>query len=182
LKASLNLGPLAGDLDTVVQARTPGTAGNEITVIVTGHATAGAGAYVTQSGNAVTLWYESGVTTIALLEAAITAAAATCVIEVLTPGTGATVLTAAGDDIASTALAGGTDVAVSGIFTVWGRMGMVWAIHHKMNAGSAVAGTDNHNHSEIVTGLGLYDRIYMQAATLTGNGGATIHEVIEKGD
>lgn len=112
VKASLDLGTLAGgDCDTVVEAHIAGVAGNSITVSLTGDSGPGAGVTIDPVvAGAVAIHYESGVSTVGNVETAITAlSGADDVIDVKTPGTGATVLTSPGDDFVATSLAGGAN-------------------------------------------------------------------------
>lgn len=103
-------------LDTVIEATTAGTAGNSLTLaLVAGGSGTGV---LSRIGNAFTFTFETAVTTVADFEAAVTAlAGADDLIAVKTPGTGATVLVTA-DAFAATALAGGLDIALSGIVDV----------------------------------------------------------------
>jgi hypothetical protein len=106
VKASLSLGTLAaGHLDTVVRARAAGVGGNAVTVAATGDSAPAGGVTISESGSAVTIHFEDGVSTVADVEAAI--AAHSTKIEVATAGTGATVLADATDDFTATHLAGG---------------------------------------------------------------------------
>ena len=110
IKATLDLGGVgSGDLDTIVRAKSPGTAGNSITVAAVGDS--GGGVTITEVGNAVTIHYESGVSDVAAVESAI--GSQSSLIEVATAGTGATVLTAPGDNFSATNLAGGLGVALT---------------------------------------------------------------------
>ncbi len=112
--ASLDLDTPSVALDTIVEAREGGSPGNGITV--TG--AVGAAVLVSQVGRAVTLTWVDGVTTVAVLEAAITAYLAanptSALIKVKTAGTGATVLAAA-DIFAATALAGGSEAGFASL-------------------------------------------------------------------
>ncbi len=112
-KATKDLGPLAGDIDTVIRASRAGRAGNDIKVTITGDG--GSGVRITESGNDIIILYQSGVSTVGTLETALGAGSA--MLEVATAGTGATVLTAPGDDIAEFSLAGGNDLS-SGVCLV----------------------------------------------------------------
>lgn len=107
--ATKDLGTLAaGNLDTVVRATIGGTGGNAYTVQATGDSAAAAGVTIARSGTALHIHYESGVSTVALVEAAIAALTGSDkLIAVDIAGTGATVLTAPGDNFVATALAGG---------------------------------------------------------------------------
>lgn len=96
-----------GDLDTIVQAVTAGAAGNSLTVRVVGDSAAAAGVTISEVGTAVVIHYESGVSTRADIETAITASAT--LISVLTPGADAGALVSPGDNIPATNLTGGID-------------------------------------------------------------------------
>lgn len=105
--AELDLGTLGdNDLDTIVEAAAAGFDGNLITVACVGDSETDAGVTVEEDGNAVTIHYESGVSTVGDVETAI---AASTLLAVKTSGTTATVLTAPADNFAATALAGGLD-------------------------------------------------------------------------
>jgi hypothetical protein len=109
LKSELDLGTL-GDLDTVVEAHLGGTDGDDITVAAVGDSPGAGGVTISRVGSALTIHYESGVSTVAQVEAAIAAlTGADDIVDVKTAGTGATVLTAPDDDFAATNLADGTD-------------------------------------------------------------------------
>jgi len=117
VKAELDLGTLGeGDLDTVVEATTAGDAGNSVTVAAVGDSGGGAGVTISRVGSALTIHYESGVSTVANVETAIAAlAGADDLIGVKTAGTAATVLTAPADNFSATALAGGDDALTTRI-------------------------------------------------------------------
>lgn len=104
--ASLDLPGVA--LDTIVEARVEGAAGNAITVELVGDAGAAAGTLI-EIGTNVRLGYLPSSTTIAQLEALFSSST---LARVSTPGTGATVL-GAGAAFAATPLAGGTDATVA---------------------------------------------------------------------
>lgn len=107
-KASLNLGGIgSGTLDTVIAAAVAGVAGNAITFEAV--ADSGSGVTIEVAGAQVVVHFEDGVSTVADVEAAIAALAGPDdIIDVLTPGTPATVLTAA-DAIPESQLSGGAD-------------------------------------------------------------------------
>lgn len=105
--ASLDLDTVAGDLDTIVEAATAGAAGNDITITVVGDSAAAGGVTIDEVGNAVTIHFEDGVSTVADVESAITTDAT--LIAVKTTGTALTVLDAATDECTDEALAGGLD-------------------------------------------------------------------------
>lgn len=104
--AGLALGTLAaGALNTQVTAVVPGSAGNNITVKAIGDSPSGV--TINEVGNAVTIHFQTLVSTVANVE---TALAGATLIAVLVPGTGATVLNAATDGFAPTNLTAGTDL------------------------------------------------------------------------
>ncbi len=111
-KASLALDPLTtGNMDTVLEATTGGTAGNSLTIALVHSAGAANGGTLTRIGNDFTFTYKGGTTTVANFETAVTAlAGADDLIAVKTTGTGADVLSATLDLLAATALAGGLDL------------------------------------------------------------------------
>jgi hypothetical protein len=111
-KASLALDPLTGgNMDTVIEATTGGTAGNSLTIALVHSAGAANGGTLTRIGNAFTFTYKGGTTTVANFETAVTAlAGADDLIAVKTGGTGADVLSATLDLLSATALAGGLDL------------------------------------------------------------------------
>jgi hypothetical protein len=103
--AELDLGTLAdGDCDTVVRYATRGTAGNAVTVELVGDSAPAGGVTIDESTDDVVIHYESGVSTVANVE---TAVSASTKLAVKTAGTAGTVLTAPADDFEATALAGG---------------------------------------------------------------------------
>lgn len=124
--ATKDLGTLAaGNLDTVVRATIGGTAGNAYTVQATGDSAAAAGVTIARSGTALHIHYESGVSTVALVEAAIAALTGSDkLIAVDVAGTGATVLNAPGDNFVATALAGGA----AGAFNIPAKVPAVYVL------------------------------------------------------
>jgi hypothetical protein len=109
-RAKLLLTIGTSDIDTVVMATTGGAAGNNITVAMVGDSAPAANVTISRVGTAITIHYETAVSTVADVEAAITALAGDDdIIGVMTAGTGATVLAVADDNIAATNLAGGSD-------------------------------------------------------------------------
>ncbi len=104
-KASLDLGTLGGGLDTVVRAQVAGFGGESIVVAAIGDSGLGDGVTIEEVGTDITIHYESGVSTVQDVEDQITADAT--LIEVATPGTGATVLTSPADDFSGAGLQGG---------------------------------------------------------------------------
>ncbi len=115
VKASKNLGTLGGGaLDTVVRAKRAGAAGNHIKISAAADSATGAGVTIAITKPAadyiVAIHFEAGVSTVHDVETAIGAlAGGQALIEVATPGTGATVLTGLNAVFAATALSSGTD-------------------------------------------------------------------------
>ena len=133
VKASLDLDTVSADLDTIVEATSAGTAGNDITVEVVGDSPAAGGVTIDVVGNAVTIHFEDGVSTVGDVETAIAAlAGADDIIAVKTAGTGATVLDAATDEVVATNLAGGLDNYTTPVELVNG--GVVSAMGHVSGA------------------------------------------------
>lgn len=106
VKAELDLDVPSTNVDTVIRAKAAGAAGNLITVEFVAGAGSAAGV-LTEVGTHVKIQFKATATatTVSDLETLI---ATSTLIEVKTPGTGATSL-AAGDAFASVALAGGAD-------------------------------------------------------------------------
>ena len=111
----------AGGYDSVLEAHTAGIGGNDWKVIMVGDSGTGAGVTVNVNTGTktMTVHYESGVSTVADVDAAITAlSGGNDVIDVKTAGTGATVLTAPDDNLGVTNLengfTGGVTTTVSG--------------------------------------------------------------------
>lgn len=120
-RAELDIDPIGTtDLDTVVEASAayPGTEGNGITVQAIGDSVAGVTIDEDVGAMSVVIHYQSGVSTVAQVE---TALATSVLLDVKTPGTAATVLTAPGDNVAPTALAGGANDATTMDAFLWGR-------------------------------------------------------------
>ncbi len=116
-KASLALDPLTGgNMDTVIEATTAGTAGNSLTIALVHSAGVANGGTLTRVGNAFTFTFKGGTTTVGNFETAVTAlAGADDLIAVKTSGTTADVLSATLDLLTATPLAGGIDAhAVTG--------------------------------------------------------------------
>lgn len=110
IQAELDMATLgAGNCDTVVEAVTAGDNGNLITVQLVGDSVAGV--VINEVGNAVTIHYESGVSTVGDVETEIGLSAT--LIAVKTPGTGATILTAPGDNGGPANLTGGSTARIS---------------------------------------------------------------------
>lgn len=110
-KATLALDPLtSGNMDTILEATTAGTAGNSLTLALVHDAGAAGTGTLTRVGNDFTFTYLGGTTTVGNFETAVTAlAGADDLIAVKTAGTGADVLSATLDLLTATALAGGLD-------------------------------------------------------------------------
>lgn len=108
IQASQDFG-LLGDFDSTLQAVPIGRLGNVVSVTVIGDSATGAGVVSNVVGNALTIHYESGVSTVALVEANLAAPPGSTIVTVSAPGTAATVLTAPADNIPLTLLSGGID-------------------------------------------------------------------------
>lgn len=109
-QATLDMSGPSSGCDTVIGGigTSDGAAGNAVTIAFTADGS-GAGS-MTRAGTAFTYHYESGVSTVANFEAVVAAlTGADALIEVVTAGTGATVLADPGDTFTATALTGGTD-------------------------------------------------------------------------
>jgi len=130
VKAELALASqAAGALDTVVRAKLAGANGNNIRVRAVGDS--GAGVTITESGLDVTIHFQSGVSTVANVEAAITASSA--LIEVKTAGTGATVLSSPADAFGFASLAGGGDALGATVKITKVASGTVLFIHREVD-------------------------------------------------
>lgn len=103
-KASLAMGGVTPDVDTVVRAQLAGAAGDGITVELVGDASDGAGTIV-EVGLNVRVGFQPGVSTVADFEALI---GDSTLLEVETAGTAGNVLLV-GDELAATPLTGGAD-------------------------------------------------------------------------
>mgnify|MGYP001317626346 CR=1 FL=1 len=107
-KASINC-VTAGctKLNTIIQNKTGGTAGNNWTLNVLAHGHTGGGVLITEdnTNKVVTILYETAVSTVTDVETAIGSAT---YVEVKTTGTGANVLATATDTIYAKAFTGGT--------------------------------------------------------------------------
>ncbi len=114
VKAEKDFGTVGGgDFDTVIEATTGGQDGNLLSVALT----AGGALGIVVTGDAVVITYIAATTTVAQVEAAITAlSGASDIIAVKTAGTGATVL-GAPDAFAATLLAGGSGETYSNALT-----------------------------------------------------------------
>ncbi len=104
VEASLDTGPLATTMDTVYRAKNRGLGGNSIQIrTVSG----GSPSYV-EAGNLITLTFVTGVTTVAAMEALVTANSTLIEVQTADP-TPATVLSSPGDVFGYTSLTGGVD-------------------------------------------------------------------------
>ena len=106
VKASLDLSTVTTHDNTHVQAKVPGKGGDNISIAFVKRTT-GAGVTYSENGNAITILYQDGVSTVANVEAAIVASST--LIEIQTSGTGATVLHDPADTFSATVLANGAD-------------------------------------------------------------------------
>jgi len=130
--ATLDLDPLSSNIDTTVKAKVGGKGGNNITFRTVADG-AGVGS-LTESGNAVTFHYQTGVTTVTNLETAI---GTSTLIEVDAPGTGANILVSPGDTIPATALAGGVNpIVMSASFNKARRTQATFQIKQGVAAGT----------------------------------------------
>lgn len=103
--ATLDCSTLAdGDFDTILEAIPLGALGNAVTVRLIGDSALLGGVTISEVGSALTIHYESGVSTVDDVE---TALGASTLVTVITPGTSLTVLTAPADNFVATAMAGG---------------------------------------------------------------------------
>lgn len=141
--AELDLDTVTGDIDTIIEAAAPGVEGNDITVTIVGDSGAAEGVTIEEVGNAVTIHFETGVSTIADLETAI--GADSDLIAVKTTGTGATVLDAATDECTAESLAGGATETVTIGTTVysWRDTGKVDAAYDVLIGATASDSIDN---------------------------------------
>jgi hypothetical protein len=104
LKAFLALGALTTTVNSVIEAKVAGAAGDLITIqFVAGGS--GAGTLDETGFPAIVFHYATGTTTVTNFETAITASTN---LDVKTPGTGANVFASPGDTLAATPLAGGS--------------------------------------------------------------------------
>ncbi len=105
LKADLDLDTITTHLDTIVRAKNPGRGGNSISIAIAKRSS-GSGVTYSESGNAITIQYEDGVSTVANVE---TALAASTLIDIESAGTPGNVLHDPADTHAATHLVGGAD-------------------------------------------------------------------------
>lgn len=96
----LDLSTKTTHANTVIRSRLPNTTPHVVFL----HASVGAAGVLTEVGNVVTINYLTATTTVTQLEALI---GTSTLIEVLTPGTGANILTQPADDFTDTALGAG---------------------------------------------------------------------------
>ena len=164
VKASLDLGTLAaGNLDTVVEATVPGPTGNAVTVAAVGDRIDGT-VTIQEVGTAVTIHYDDDVSTVAQVEASITANST--LIDVRTAGTGATVLNAGTDDFAATALAGGDSTPICEIHATYLGLDDVvrrpWSssILRSSNLGDLSHSIRNWIMNDALTGNGMLHAYY----------------------
>lgn len=114
VKATLNLqgAGKSTNIDIIVAAKVAGTGGNAITITTVADAGAQAGT-ISEVGNAITIHYKDAVSTVADIRALL---ATSTLVDLVTNGTGATVLHAPGDTFGPTNLAGGQ--ADTGCFAI----------------------------------------------------------------
>jgi hypothetical protein len=106
VKASLNLVTLTAHVNTIVRAIVSGLGGDQITMALQKRTT-GTGVTYSESGNTITILYQTGVSTVLNIETAITANST--LIEIQSAGTPASVLTDPADTFAATHLTGGVN-------------------------------------------------------------------------
>lgn len=148
-----------GALNTVVQARTRGDYGNAITVALTSRAPDAGGVIITETGNAVSISIETGVSTVANVETKI--GTNSTLIQVKTTGTGATVLTVA-DIFSASALAGATTTSAQVMIA-----SIVDATHLRVSARHAQGGGPNYGYysaTAFTTALGA--KIFQEAGVV----------------
>lgn len=187
-RAELDLDTPSVALDTIVKAKAPylGVEGNAIHVVAVADSATGDGATIEEdlSTMTVTIHFEDGVSTVALVEAAITASAT--LIEVKTAGTAATVLTSA-DAFASTALAGGADAATTEDFYLWGRDDTTkrWGRHNDVYGrcilGKALTAANSGVHHLFMNDIGNYDRVTVVRSAGTGVANLRVTEINSMG-
>lgn len=117
-RAALDLGGATADVDTILEARADGAAGNAVTAELVPDAPTAAGTLVEVGTNA-RVGYLAGASTVADIEALI---ATSLLVHVRTAGTAGNVLDA-GDALSATALAGGADGAATLVANVIPRTG-----------------------------------------------------------
>jgi hypothetical protein len=111
VRASLDLGTVTTDINTVIEADAYGTGGTAITIALTPDGSVGAAGQLVESAYPNLVFkYKDGVTTVAQFEAAL---ASSSYIRVKTPGTAAHVFHDPADTLAATNLAGGVDGATT---------------------------------------------------------------------
>lgn len=122
INAELDIDPLTPNVDTIVEARTAGTFGNDIDITLVGDSGTNPGSRV-ETSTLVTLHYKPAGTTVTQLEALINGSA---VIKVKTAGTGANVLQV-GDAITAQSLSGGLAAGqmLAGVLATVGSLSMV---------------------------------------------------------
>lgn len=166
--ATLDLDTVSTDLDTIVQAVPLGGLGNGVSVRGVNRAADGGGVQITETAMLVTISWEQGVSTVAQVEAAITADAT--LVTVGTPGTAATVL-GSNDAFVATHLAGGTDAANTSDVIVYGRDAILggWGLYNDMygtvKSGVMLDGVGLGRHHFVIRDLGLFDRVAFRRAT-----------------
>ena len=142
--ASIDLGAATtGNLDNVIRAKVPGTAGNDIQLKLVADGS-GAGNF-TRDGNILTFHFEHNTTTITQFETAIGALSGdNDIIEVKTAGTGASKLVN-NDALAATNLSGGQDTARR--FHVGGHA--AWSLHVSVVTASGATSALSFDYSNL---------------------------------
>lgn len=105
--ATLDCGAQSTNWDTVLRAKVKGRSGHNIQV----RTVSGASLSYTESGNLVTVQYETGVSTVADIETLI--GTDSTLLEIQTAGTGANILVSPGDTFSYVALSGGADSVIA---------------------------------------------------------------------
>ncbi len=175
-RASLDIDTIGTtDLDTVVEATDayPGTEGNGITVAAIGDSDDGVTVEEDVSAGTVVIHYESGVSTVAHVEAALVGLE---LIQVKTAGTAGTVLTAPGDDAVATALASGANDATTMDAFLWGRdvatkrWGVVNDVYGNVVKGEIFTDMAPGRQFIFMRDVGNFDRLYVSRDGSTGDG------------
>lgn len=179
-RASLDLDTISIDLDTIVRSAIYlGSEGNAITVAMQADSGVGEGVTIEEDLDLLTvvIHVESGVSTVLQVEAAI--GATSTLIEVMTPGTAATILDAT-DAFTATHLAGGLNNASIFDVYLWGRHAITkrWGRYHDIYGnvfqGQLIDGADVGRHHAVVRDIGIFDRVYF-TRDAAGAGVVNVH-------
>lgn len=112
VKSTLDFSTLTADVTTVVRAKATGIGGNNVSVSLQKRSS-GTGVTYSESGNAITIIYQNGVSTVASLEAAIVASST--LLDIQSTGVAGNVLTDPADSFVATHLTGGVDALIVNI-------------------------------------------------------------------